>query len=109
MLNRKVQVGRVGLDQLVRFLVVELTHPGSNPRFDMGVAFTTNYSFSGRRHPRRQRGALGDELHAECAHRGRVCVCVFMDVDIHMDEPPPHASSLQRADLSTRRFQFFLH
>jgi hypothetical protein len=40
---------KVGLAQLVRFLVVELTHPGSNPRFDMGVAFTANYSFSGRR------------------------------------------------------------
>jgi hypothetical protein len=24
---------------MVRFLVVELTHPGSNPRFDMGVAY----------------------------------------------------------------------
>jgi hypothetical protein len=30
----------VGLAQLVRFLVVELTHLGSNSRFDMGVAFT---------------------------------------------------------------------
>jgi hypothetical protein len=40
--------GRVGLAQLVRFLVVELTHPGLNPRFDMSVAFTANYSFSGR-------------------------------------------------------------
>jgi hypothetical protein len=39
---------RVGLAQLVRFLVVELTHLVSNPRFDMGVAFTANYSFSGR-------------------------------------------------------------
>jgi hypothetical protein len=41
-------VCRVDLAQLVRFLVVELTHPGLNPRFDMGVAFTANYSFSGR-------------------------------------------------------------
>jgi hypothetical protein len=24
---------------MVRFLVVEPTHPGSNPRFDMGVAY----------------------------------------------------------------------
>jgi hypothetical protein len=37
---------RVGLTQLVRFLVVELIHPGSNLRFDMHVAFTANYSFS---------------------------------------------------------------
>jgi hypothetical protein len=55
-------ISRVGLTQLVRFLVVKLTHPGSNPRFDMGIAFTTNYSFSGRRRPRRQRDALDDRL-----------------------------------------------
>jgi hypothetical protein len=42
--------------------VVELIHPGSNPRFDMRVAFTANYSFSGRRHPRRQRDAFDDRL-----------------------------------------------
>jgi hypothetical protein len=51
---------RVGLAQLVRLLMVELTHLGSNPRFDMGVTFTANYSFSGRRRPHRQRDALGD-------------------------------------------------
>jgi hypothetical protein len=38
---------RVGLSQLVIFLVVELTHPSSNPRFGMSVTFTANYSFSG--------------------------------------------------------------
>jgi hypothetical protein len=52
----------VGLAQLVRFLVVELTHTGLNPRFGMRVVFTANYSFSGRRCTRRQRGALGDRL-----------------------------------------------
>jgi hypothetical protein len=51
---------RVNLAHLVRFLLVELTHPDSNPRFDMSVAFTTNYFFSERRRPRRQRCALGD-------------------------------------------------
>jgi hypothetical protein len=51
----------VGLAQLVRFLVVKLTHPGLNPRFDMGVR--ANYSFSERRRPRRQRCALGNRLH----------------------------------------------
>jgi hypothetical protein len=56
------KASRVGLAQPVRFLVVELTHPGSNPRFDMGVTFTANYSFSGRRRPRRQRDALDDQL-----------------------------------------------
>jgi hypothetical protein len=36
----------VGLAQLVRFLLVELTYPGSNSRFDMCVVFTVNYFFS---------------------------------------------------------------
>jgi hypothetical protein len=43
-----------GLAQLVRFLVVELIYPGLNPRFDMSVAFTANYFFSGKRCLRRQ-------------------------------------------------------
>jgi hypothetical protein len=47
-------LGRVGIAQLVRFLVVEQTHPGPNPRFSMDVAFMTNYSFSGKRRPHRQ-------------------------------------------------------
>jgi hypothetical protein len=42
--------------------MVKLTHPGLNPRFNMGVTFTANYSFSGKRHPRRQRDTLGDRL-----------------------------------------------
>jgi hypothetical protein len=33
----------VGLAQLLRFLVVELIHPGLNPRFNIGVIFTANY------------------------------------------------------------------
>jgi hypothetical protein len=37
---------RVSLVQLVRFLVVELTHLGSNPKFDMSIVFAINYSFS---------------------------------------------------------------
>jgi hypothetical protein len=41
---------------------MKLTHPGSNPRFDMGIVFMTNYSFSGRQHPHQQRGALVDRL-----------------------------------------------
>jgi hypothetical protein len=40
--------------------VVELTHLGSNLRFDMSVIFTANYSFSGRRRLYRQRDTLGD-------------------------------------------------
>jgi hypothetical protein len=41
----------VRLVQLVRFLVVELTHSDSNLKFDMSVVFTANYSFGGRRRP----------------------------------------------------------
>jgi hypothetical protein len=51
-IHQKRLPSRVGLAQLIRFLVVELTHPGSNHRFDMGVAFTANYSFSERQRPR---------------------------------------------------------
>jgi hypothetical protein len=61
---REIGLGQflINLTQLVRFIVVKLTHPDSNPRFDMSVAFTTNYSFSSRRRPRRQRDALDDRL-----------------------------------------------
>jgi hypothetical protein len=53
---------RVGLAQLIRFLVVELIHTDSNTKFDMSVIFMTNYSFSGRRVLRRQRDDLSDRL-----------------------------------------------
>jgi hypothetical protein len=70
----------VGLAQLVRFLVVELTYSGSNLRFDMGVVFMVNYSFSGRRRPRRQRDTLGDRLREFQDQAGSVlkvgCVCM---------------------------------
>jgi uncharacterized protein YydD (DUF2326 family) len=38
---------RVTLVQLVRFLVIELIHPGLNFRFDMSLIFTTNYFLVG--------------------------------------------------------------
>jgi hypothetical protein len=53
----------VSLAHPVRFVEVELTHLGLNPRFDINVVFMANYSFSGRRRPHRQRGALGDRLY----------------------------------------------
>jgi hypothetical protein len=56
-------VRRVGLTQLVRFLVVELNYTCSNPKFDMSVIFTANYSFSGMQHLCRQRCTLGDRFH----------------------------------------------
>jgi hypothetical protein len=39
---------RVGLVQLVKFLVVELTYLDSDTRFDMSGVFMINYFFSGR-------------------------------------------------------------
>jgi hypothetical protein len=42
---------RVVLAQLVRLLVVKLTHLNLNSIFDMCVIFTYNYSFSERRCP----------------------------------------------------------
>jgi hypothetical protein len=52
----------VSLVQLVRFLVIKLIHPNLNPKIDICVTFTANYSFSKRRRSRRQQGALGDRL-----------------------------------------------
>jgi hypothetical protein len=54
--------GRVGLSQLVRLLVVELTHPVLNTTFDICVVFMANYSFSESRRIRRQRVALDDRV-----------------------------------------------
>jgi hypothetical protein len=53
----------VGLAKLVRFLVMEVTQLGLNPKFDMCVIFMANYSYSGRRRPRRQWGVLSDRLY----------------------------------------------
>jgi hypothetical protein len=61
--NNHPSLGRVGLAQLISFLVVEVTHPSSNLRFDMDAIFTVNYSFSERRRLHRQRCDLSDRLH----------------------------------------------
>jgi hypothetical protein len=75
----------VDLTQPVRFLVMELTHSDLNPRFDMCIAFTANYSFSGRRRPVDSEMLLVTDFvnlkikpaqSFECAHRGSMCVCV---------------------------------
>jgi hypothetical protein len=66
------KTGRVGLAQLVRFLVVELIHPSLNYIFDMSVAFTANYFFNEMRRPCRQRDALGGRLHESQDHAGSV-------------------------------------
>jgi hypothetical protein len=73
----------VVLVQLVRFLVLELIHSGSNSRFDMVVVFMTNYSFSGNdvllvtdfvNFKIKSTQSFGG------AHRSRVCVHVFIGV-----------------------------
>jgi hypothetical protein len=53
-INIIIYKSQSGLAQLVRFLVIKLTHPDLNTRFDMSVIFTANYSLSGRRCPCRQ-------------------------------------------------------
>jgi hypothetical protein len=62
-------LSRASLAQLVRLLVVELTHSNSNPRFDMSVIFMANYSFKIK--PTQY---FGD------AHGGRVCVPMFIRI-----------------------------
>jgi hypothetical protein len=61
-MHKMRRMRRVGLVQLVIFLVIELTQLVSNPTFDVGVIFTANYFFSERRRPCRQRDALSDRL-----------------------------------------------
>jgi hypothetical protein len=41
-------VRKVGLAQLVKFLVIKLIYSGLNLRFNIGVIFTANYFFSER-------------------------------------------------------------
>jgi hypothetical protein len=76
----------VGLAQLIKLLVVELIQPYLNPRFDMGVAFTVNYSFSSDVSVDSEALLVTDFVNFkiklvqsfEDAHRGRVCVHVFI-------------------------------
>jgi hypothetical protein len=71
---------------------MELIHLGSNPRFDMSVAFTTNYFFNGRRRPVDSDALLVTDFvnlkikpaqSFEYAYRGSVCVHVFIGVSVH--------------------------
>jgi hypothetical protein len=63
--------------------VVGLIHSVLNSRFDIDVAFMTNYSFSGRRHPvDSETLVVTDFINLKIkpaqsfrgAHRGRICV-----------------------------------
>jgi hypothetical protein len=77
----------VGLVQLIRFLVMELTHPVSNHIFDMSVAFTANYFLVGDDVTVDSDALLVTDFvnlkikstqFFECAHMSRICVCVHM-------------------------------
>jgi hypothetical protein len=84
----------MGLAQLVKFLVAELTHLGLNLIFDMCIAFTSNYSFSGRGNvPIDSETLLMTDFvnhkikptqSFRSAHRGRVCMHVFIGMSAHM-------------------------
>jgi hypothetical protein len=84
----------VGLAELIRFLVVvKLIHPDLNPKFDMCVVFTTNYSFSGSDVPINSKKLLMTNFvnlkikstqSFRGAHRGKVYVCAFIEVSTHM-------------------------
>jgi hypothetical protein len=79
--------------QLVRFIVVDLIHTGSNPRFDMSVVFTANYFLV-------EDDVLIDNdvfsvtdfmnlkikltQSSRGAHMSRVCMRVFIQMSAHM-------------------------
>jgi hypothetical protein len=78
---------RVSLHQLVRFLVVKLTHSILNLRFDMSVIFTVNYfSVGGDVIVDRETFLMTDFMNLKInltqffrgAHRSRICVHVFI-------------------------------
>jgi hypothetical protein len=82
----------VGLAQLVGFLVVKLTHLDLNPIFNMSVVFMANYSFSGGDISVNSESLLVTDFvnlkikptqSFGCAHRGRMCVRVFIGVSAH--------------------------
>jgi hypothetical protein len=71
---------------------MELIHSNSNPIFDIGVVFSANYSFSGRRRPIDSETLLVTDFvnlkikpaqSFRDAHKDRVCVRVFIWVSAH--------------------------
>jgi hypothetical protein len=71
---------------------MELIHSSSNSKFDMGVVFTPNYSFSGGVVPVDSDVLLVTDFvnlkikpaqSFRCVYRGRVCVRVFIEVIAH--------------------------
>jgi hypothetical protein len=74
----------VDLAHLIRFLVVKLTHPDSNTIFDIGIAFTTNYSLGGDVPIDSETFLVIDFVNLmiklaqsfRCIHRGKICVFI---------------------------------
>jgi hypothetical protein len=71
---------------------MELIHSDSNPRFDMCVIFTANYSFSVRRRPvDGETFLMPDFMNLKIksaqsfrnAHRDMMYVCIFIEVSTH--------------------------
>jgi hypothetical protein len=82
----------VGLAQLVRFLVVKLTHPSSNPRFDSVLHLQLIILSVGGDVPVDSKTLLVIDFvnlriksaqSFRCAYRGRGCVRVFIGVSAH--------------------------
>jgi hypothetical protein len=83
---------RVSLVQLIRFLVAELIHSGSNSKFDMSVTFMTNYFLVGDDVPVDSETLLVTDFvnlkikptqSFRDAHRDRLCVRAFIWVSAH--------------------------
>jgi hypothetical protein len=82
----------VGLAQLVRFLVVKLTYPDLNHRFDILIIFTANYFSVGGDIPVDSKTLLvTDFMNLKikpaqsfgCAHRDRVYMRAFIGISAH--------------------------
>jgi hypothetical protein len=83
----------MGLAKLIRFLVVKLTHPYLNPRFDIYIIFTVNYFLVISDVPVDSETLLvTDFINLKikltqsfiCAHRDRMYVHVFIRMSAHM-------------------------
>jgi hypothetical protein len=73
--------------------VIELIYSDSNSRFNIGVIFTPNYSFSERRHPVDNDDlSMIDFINLKIklprffggAHLSMMCVCIFIGVNTYM-------------------------
>jgi hypothetical protein len=86
-------VRKVGLAQLVKFLVIKLIHSGLNLRFNIGVIFMTNYFFSERRYLIDIETLLMTDFmnlkiksaqSFRCTHKSMMYIDIFIGVRAHM-------------------------